>query len=138
MSDLTEQCRRDGDFVEGSRLFRAGRYREAYARMLVSAEHGNPLAQFTVGTMHIDCPDIERDPGKAFAWMERSAEQGYAEAQYQMGNFHYLGYGTDVSYTDAMSWYMKAAGQDHPQAQNQVGLMYHDGTGVGKDDEAAA
>lgn len=56
------------------------RYKEAYDKLLPTAEEGNAEAQCMLGTLYQLGLGVDVDEEQAIWWYERSAEQGYAIA----------------------------------------------------------
>ena len=99
-------CRDDPSFSEAVRLYREGDIDTALMFFRKSAENGNPVAQFTVGTIL-----RSRGDRTALRWLSMSAENGYAEAQYTLGNLYYTGEIAKQSMEQARSSYRDAAEQ---------------------------
>ena len=102
-----------------------------------TAEQGDAIAQFTLGSCYANGRGIARDYTEAVKWYGRSAAQGYAEAQNRLGDCYSIGRGVAQDYAAAVDWYRKAAEQGLAMAQNHLGLCYSRGRGVAQDYAAA-
>ena len=132
MNSDYRDCRNDSRFVDAVRMYREGDIDTALILFRKSAESGNPVAQYTLGSILLNRGDVS-----AVKWIRTAAEQGYPEAQFQMGNIHYLGTVGKPSPETALQYYRMAAENGSPKAQNQLGLMYLNGEGTKKSDEEA-
>jgi uncharacterized protein len=95
-----------------------------FKHFLLSAQVGNPVAQFNVACCYSKGIGIEPSHEKAFQFYKLAAQQGHAAAQYNLGAFHEKGIGTEQSYEKAVYFYQIAAKQGHPLAQFNLGLSY--------------
>jgi TPR repeat protein len=89
-----------------------------------SANYGNPIAQFILGTHHLEKFNNE----KAVKWLSQAAESGLIGAQNNLGYMFESGQapgGTD--FQEAFKWYLKAANQGGKVAQFNVCLYYYNG-----------
>ena len=104
----------------------------------VSAEAGDPIAQFQLG-QHYEFGEsgIQKDHKQAFRWYGMAADQGLATAQYALGLLYEHGRGTEKDYAKAREFYEKAADCGDPWAQNNLGFLYSHGKGVDQDTEKA-
>jgi TPR repeat protein len=94
-----------------------------------SAEGGYPMAQFTLGNMHLKGDGVARNIPLAIALFERAAAQGHEQAQYNLGVYYY-DQGTEQGYRKAEKWFLQAAGRGEPSSQYALGRLYsapHDG-----------
>lgn len=98
--------------------------------LIKSAEGGDAVAQFTLGTIYDFGEGIEQNDSKAVEWYRKAAEQGHAEAQCYLGISYKNGQGVSQSDSKAVEWYHKAAEQGHAGAQCNLGVMYENGLGV--------
>ena len=98
-----------------------------------TAEQGDAIAQFTLGSCYANGRGIARDYTEAVKWYGRSAAQGYAEAQNRLGDCYSIGRGVAQDYAAAVDWYRKAAEQGNAFAQNNLGGCYSSGRGVAQD-----
>lgn len=66
-------------FFNATAYYERGRYREAHRRYLQSAEWGNKLSQFNLGTMYYNGLGVGPDKPRAWAWVKLSAERDYPQ-----------------------------------------------------------
>jgi uncharacterized protein len=110
-----------GDFATAERLFRP------------LAEHGNAIAQYTLGVMYYKGEGVHQSYPDAVFWYRHAAWQGDASAQLELGVMCYKGQGTLQNYAEALTWFRKAADQGSAQAQINLGAIYANGQGVPQD-----
>jgi TPR repeat protein len=110
-----------GDFATAERLFRP------------LAEHGNAIAQYTLGVMYYKGEGVHQSYPDAVFWYRHAAWQGDASAQLELGVMCYKGQGTLQNYAEALTWFRKAADQGNAHAQFNLGAMYANGQGVPQD-----
>lgn len=101
-------------------------------RLFLSAEKGDPLAQFNLGVKYSEGIDIPRSYFEAIKWYKKSANQGFPQAQYNLGVIYSRGKGVEKNYSESMRWYKLAADQGHARSQYNLGVMYSKGRGVKK------
>jgi len=104
-----------------------------FATTKISAQQGNPSAQYILGVMYDRGKGVRQDYAKAFEWYQKAASQGYSNAQYNLGSMYYRGEGVRQDYAKAFEWHQKAAIQGDADAQYSLGLMYYRGEGVRQD-----
>jgi hypothetical protein len=97
------------------------------------AEHGDPVAQFTLGSSYANGRGVPPDYRQAVKWYYLSARQGYAPAQYRLGFCYARGLGTPQNLAAAVGWYRRAAEQGNAAAEYSLGLCYLNGRGVAPD-----
>jgi TPR repeat protein len=102
-----------------------------------AAEHGNVLAEDSLGHMYADGRGAPADSAQAARWFRAAADQGYARSQAMLGWLYESGKGVPEDPAEALRWYMQAARQGMPAAQVRVGSLYAAGKGVTKDDGEA-
>ncbi len=61
------------EYDEGVNQYRGGNYTEAARLFSISAEAGNPYAQYALGQMYEECNGVERNISKAIGLYKRSA-----------------------------------------------------------------
>ncbi len=74
-----------------------------------AADQNLPLAQFNIGTMHLNGNGVRQDYEEAMKWYRRAADQGLADAHYNLGTMYRDGLGVDQDYVQAHKWYSLAA-----------------------------
>ena len=81
----------DARFAEGREAYQAGNYGEAFERLIVEAEAGNPDAQYTIGYMYFEGQGVSRDEDRALEWIRRAAENGSRRAVTALGELAGMG-----------------------------------------------
>ena len=81
----------DARFAEGREAYQAGDYGEAFERLIVEAEAGNPDAQYTIGYMYFEGQGVSRDEERALRWIQRAAENGSRQAVTALGELAGMG-----------------------------------------------
>lgn len=95
--------------LEMATLYSDGSYgfmkdEKEYARLLtLSAEHGNALAQYYLGSHYLHGVAVEKDMVKSMFWLRKAAEQGHPDSQGSIGFGCFSG---DVGYQDLVEAYM--------------------------------
>jgi TPR repeat protein len=102
-----------------------------------AAEHGLPVAQYTLGSMYADGIGVQKDDAEAVRWYRKAGEQGVKDAQHILGVMYANGQGVTKDETEAVRWYRKAAEQGDAESQYKLGVLYAKGDGVIKDDAEA-
>ncbi len=101
----------------------------------MSAELGNPHAQFCLGVMYKDGEGVQRSAEKAAEWFIKAAEQGYPEAQLCIGMFYATGSGVPQSFERSAEWIGRAAEQGLAEAQILLSMYYKGGVGVPRSEQ---
>lgn len=78
-------------FAEGREAYQAGDFGEAFERLIVEAEAGNPDAQYTIGYMYFEGQGVSRDEDRALRWIQRAAENGSRQAVTALGELAGMG-----------------------------------------------
>ena len=68
-------------YKEGMRLYNAKQYTEALEMFRLSAEGGNPSAEYMTGRMHEHAQGVSRNIDKAKEYYSRAAEKGHSGAK---------------------------------------------------------
>jgi TPR repeat protein len=79
------------------------------AQLLVKAEAGDALAQFSLGWTHYYAKGVSENSVEGVKWWTLSAHQGYAEAQWELGGAYATGRGVTQDLVAAYAWYNIAA-----------------------------
>lgn len=66
-------------------LLKIGNTAEALPWLTMSAEAGNPCAEYLLGKLYWEGEDIPQNMGQAVYWLTKAAEQGHAHAQILLG-----------------------------------------------------
>lgn len=102
------------------------------------AEHGDPTAQFELGTQ-IDLGDgVPADAHAAFLWFQRAAEAGLPEAEFNVAVMLDSGRGVVQNSSEAAGWYGRSAARGNHRAQYNLALLYAAGDGVPLNGDLAA
>ena len=91
-----------------------------------AAEHGDPMAQFTLGMCYFFGNGVEEDLQTALKWVNAAAEQNWPEAQYFLGLQHFLGERVDRDLYLSLSYLRKAAANGSVDAKQLAELVEHD------------
>lgn len=102
-----------------------------------AAEHGDPIAQFNLGTAYETGDGVQKDHEQAIAWYQKAADQGNRYAQTMIGYSYEIGYGVPQDFGQAASWFKKAAEQGEAAAQALLGYSYGAGKGLPQDYQQA-
>ncbi len=95
-----------------------------------AASHGQPLAQYWVGTLYERGRGLARDRGTAMSWYEKAAGAGNAKAMYRLGVGYAEGWTGTPDYGRAAEWFTHAAGVGLIDAQFNLAVLYERGEGV--------
>jgi TPR repeat protein len=104
----------------GNKYFDSKDYSQALKYYTVSANQGNPSAQYCLGSMYEQGLGITQDFSEAKKWYLLAANQGESRAQNRIGCM----YEQTKNYSEALKWYTLAAKQGEPRAQYYIGNMY--------------
>ena len=122
---------------EGMRAYQRHEYEAAVASWTPSAESGDPVSQFCLGTMYEDGRGVDVDLALAHEYYLRAAAQGLPEAQLNVGRMYAQGRGVDASFERARVWFERAARGGDALGHRNLGVMYLKGYGVVQDVERA-
>lgn len=117
---------------------------KAFRQYKLSADMGNPVAQYNVGLCLELGMGIDIDIVCAMEYYRSAADKGYPDAQYSMGvcleTASAAGSAgrTEADMLEAFKYYSLAAEKGHPIAQHAVGVCLECGDGVEKNAEQAA
>ena len=120
----------NADLWKGYTAYKDGDYETAIEEWLPVAEHGDSLAQFSLGVMYRNGLGVLENDELAVKWFTKAAEQGSATAQYNLGVMYENGEGVPENDKTAVKWLTKAAEQGNADAQTNLGYMYAFGIGV--------
>ena len=79
------------------------------AQLLLKAEAGDALAQFSLGWTHFYAKGVVENSVEGVKWWTLSAHQGNAEAQWELGGANATGRGVAQDLVAAYAWYIIAA-----------------------------
>lgn len=79
----------------------------AFAEFRQLAEHGDAVAQYSLGYMYDNGKGVAEDKVEAVRWHRMAAEQGDTKAQNSLGHMHYNGEGVAKDDVEAVRWYLR-------------------------------
>lgn len=97
--------------------------RKAAERLRNSAEHGDPLAQYTLGGMYEQGSGVQRDYKVAAEWYRKAAEQGEINSQINLGVMYAEGVGVEQDSVQAYKWLNLAAASGNRTAIKNRDLL---------------
>jgi anti-anti-sigma factor len=106
---------------------------DQWDRCREAAQHGDPAAQYHLGTCFENGTGVGQDFSEALAWYRRAAEQGHAQAQHALATAYAFGMHVPQDYDEAIKWYRRAAEQGWADAQYAMGMNCTYGIGVAED-----
>lgn len=96
-------------YIEGSKYYHKGMYKEAFDYFHYRAQKGDNLAKLVVGRMYEVGHGINPDIREAFSWYEKAAMNGNTDAQQELAFRYFSGAGVPASIDDAVKWYKKVS-----------------------------
>ncbi|MEW6450450.1 MAG: tetratricopeptide repeat protein [Pseudomonadota bacterium] len=109
----------------------------AVEQLTILAEHGNAVAEETLGTIYLNGDGAGRDSFRAFQWLKAAAEQGRPEAEFKLGEMLRDGIGVAADGKLALVWLLRAAAQNVPHAYGEIGELYETDADIPRDTAAA-
>ena len=94
-----------------------------------AAEHGDPVAQMTLGDARARARGLFKSYFEAVKWYRLAAEQGLAPAQYRLGGCLLQGDGGKHDPAEAYTWFQKAAAQEDVNSIHMIGRFHEEGWG---------
>ncbi len=98
-----------------------------------AAAHGEPVAQYLLGTLYQrgpSHPGIAADPARAFKLFNQAASQGNIKAMHNLGIAYAEGLGTEKNETQAAQWFERAASHGYVDSAFDLAVLYERGLGV--------
>ena len=111
--------------------------RRPSAAVLLSADQGNPVAEYYVGRADFDGATSSRERENGLDRIRHAANQNVAMAQDFMGRIYLEGRGVPQDTTVAIAWMNRAAEYGAPAAQLELGNLYAAGEVVPTDNARA-
>ena len=108
---------------------------ESLDDLRLTAEHGNPLAQYDLAIKYAGGRGVAQDFTQAVHWFRKAAEQGDAPSQYELGICFKNGRGVPKDEAEAAKWFRKGAELGETSAQLLLSIAYKNGEGVEKNQE---
>jgi localization factor PodJL len=125
-------------FQMGLAHLEAGRTQEAVRLIRLSANQGQPAAQYRLAKLYESGVGVEKDLPTAMKLLDRSAKAGNRIAMHDLG--HYFATGTALEKPDiaeAVNWFQQAANRGVLDSQFNLGVLYHEGSGVERNEVEA-
>ncbi|HEX4302447.1 MAG TPA: TetR family transcriptional regulator [Rhizomicrobium sp.] len=96
----------------------------------LAAIHGQPVAQYLLGTFYAQGSGTTADPAKALQWFEAAALQGNRKAMHALAISYAEGLGTQKSPSEAVRWFSRAASVGYVDSEFNLAVLYEQGAGV--------
>jgi hypothetical protein len=110
-------------YIEGHKLYKEKKYKQAIPLLTQSAMGGYAPAQSTLGVCHYLGQGVAQEYSEAANWYKKAAQQNYARAQYNLGFLFFNGHGVKKSKAQAKHWWLQAAKQDFQAAKEGLKLL---------------
>jgi TPR repeat protein len=104
--------------------------RAAMRWMTMAAAHGQPVAEYVLGTMYSRGNGATADAARALQWYEAAALQGNRKAMHALAVAYAEGEGVAKSPSEAVRWFSRAAGLGYVDSQFNLAVLYERGMGV--------
>jgi TPR repeat protein len=121
------------DYDEARRVYVAGRYDDAFSRMLKLAQAGDNRAQYDVAMMYVQGIGTKKDLEVGFGWMIEAGKSGNVGAMNELGAIYESGVGAARNLGVAFQWYMRAAKSNDAVGLFNAANMLSRGIGVPQD-----
>ena len=96
----------------------------------LAAVHGQPVAQYLLGTLYASGTGTVADAARALQWYEAAALQGNRKAMHALAVAYAEGLGVSKSPSESVRWFARAAGFGYVDAQFNLAVLYERGLGV--------
>ena len=103
---------------------------EALRWTSLAAVHGQPVAQYLLGTLYANGTGAAADAARALQWYEAAALQGNRKAMHALAVAYAEGLGVAKSPSESVRWFARAAGFGYVDAQFNLAVLYERGLGV--------
>ena len=132
-----ESAAANGDMVAQFQLglshLEANRNAEAVRLIRLSANQGQPAAQYRLAKLYENGTGVEKDLPTAMKLLERSAKGGNRIAMHDLGHYFATGAANDQpDINNAVTWFQRAAERGVLDSQFNLGVLYQEGSGVTK------
>lgn len=101
----------------------------AFSHFIVSADLGDPRAQWNAGMMLLEGEGVAADEHEAYRYVQMAAEAEHIDGMISLAVMLALGQGVDVDAATAREWYFKAAQRGSAHALRGLGMMLVVGEG---------
>ena len=98
-------------------------YADDLASVREMAEHGDPAAQFALGTRYAIGEEVRKDDREAARWFSKAAEQGHTDAQAMLGTYYMLGRGVPQDLDKAYFWSILAQAGGDPGSTYRLKVL---------------
>jgi len=120
-------------FQMGLAHLEAGRNEEAVRLIRLSANQGQPAAQYRLAKLYENGIGVEKNLPTAMKLLQRSAKGGNRIAMHDLGHYYATATATEEPNIDqAVQWFQKAAERGVLDSQFNLGVLYQEGSGVPK------
>ncbi|HEY1631205.1 MAG TPA: TetR family transcriptional regulator [Rhizomicrobium sp.] len=120
----------DAQLLLGLHLMEQGDDAKAALSLQQSANQGNAIAQYWLGTLYERGHGVKADPAAAWRWYQSAAKKGNVKAMYNLAVASAHGSGAKQSLPAASHWFWMAAMQGYVDAQYNLAVLYERGQGV--------
>jgi len=132
-----ESAASNGDMIAQFQLglshLEAGRNAEAVRLIRLSANQGQPAAQYRLAKLYENGIGVEKDMPGAMKLLERSAKGGNRIAMHDLGHYYATGAASsEPEIAKAVTWFQQAAERGVLDSQFNLGVLYQEGSGVVK------
>lgn len=118
---------------KGLSLMQAGQKEQAASLIRLSANQGQPAAQYYLGHMYENGDGVQADSLQARKLTEMAAQSGHRIAMYDVALYYIEGKGgVDINMNTAAQWFRKAADYGMVDAQYNLAVLHERGTGVAR------
>jgi len=119
---------------KGLTLLQSGNEAEAAKYIRLSANQGQPAAQYYLGTLYENGQGVPQDAEQGRKLTESAARAGHRIAMYDLAIYYIEGKGgVAANMETAAQWFRKAAEFGMTDAQYNLAVLYERGTGVKAD-----
>ena len=121
---------------KGVEAYNANRYDEAIEYLRPSAQNGNPISQFFLGSCYFNGNGVKKSYNEAAKWFYKSALQGVTYAQTLLATLYENGLGVEKDTDEALKLYTWAQNGGKPTPENTSLKPLRLKTDKGKPDNA--
>jgi TPR repeat protein len=107
-------------YDEGVQAYASGDYPKAIAEFKPLAEHGDPKAQFAMGSLYHYGYGVRMDQAEAAKWFHLAADRGDAQSQYYLGMIYDKGEGIKRDPVAAYMWFSLSASNSTASYRDQL------------------
>lgn len=120
-------------FQMGLSHLEAGRTAEAVKLIRLSANQGQPAAQYRLAKLYENGVGLEKDLATALNLLGMSARSGNRIAMHDLGHYHATGTAmAEPDIVGAVKWFQEAADRGVLDSQFNLGVLYQEGSGVNR------